>query len=859
MIKKLFSLLAASAVLCGFGDTIAERAASLPSGAWFAAPLTGSASDIVTKGAVAGDIAYMGTGNSTLSSSDESVAGVSFVQKNAGVSASAVHVTSWKTDGGDCGVEGLYGSALMSHYWSTNLGAGDETFTVEVPAAGSYLLQFVVHNQGFVGKAVTLTEVNGEPLSAEERPSIVMGAADSSETWYFGGTFVFAFEMAQAGQFQFTLNYGGLRMYNMIQLRDVTQREVSAPTITSVSAQALASGTTVTLAGVKIGTDQQGIKATDYEVWFASAEQGGPLPAASKVLEHQSAETCSFPVMGLEAGKVYEYSLFVRNSGGVDSHASVGVIDRRPVADRARTMSVGAWLASPLTGSPDDFVSYGSPVRTTKQTEMVYAKGTGGDGSVNNMTFSDSRDGIAGVVSVDPSRSFWQVGDGAGNCGLDNFYGNTILNKFFKPGYANSQATFTVEIPSAGTYVLQFMFHFKNNDSYKIYPVDSPATYVRYSSADASGDWYYGGTLVHKYNAAGPEQLVIHLQYESELLYNMFQLRQVPYEEEPTGDVVEPAVGSVSAAVYGTSVMFSLDDAVVGTDAEGHAAKTYDLYIDRGDGSAVKVLEGLKDGSCKFYDAGLASGSYAYVFTVSNDLGVVSAAKEVCFEVSAGIMTISDLAASLKPGLWLALPMTGDAADIVTDGVLATNANGQAMAYLQTGDKSKALTDASLNCVPFIESTDGFIGVVDADHAYTTRRNVGGGAGTSGMAGVVYGDVLLDKIFKASWGTPGPVTFTVDVPAKGTYLLQMVCHYQGDYDGKWITLLDGAGEPTEHKIRPASDVASGWYYGGTFVHVFTVEEAGPYVFRLFFDHEVEYNMVQLRQVRRDDGLIIYVR
>lgn len=130
MIKKLFSLLAASAVLCGFGDTIAERAASLPLGAWFAAPLTGSASDIVTKGAVAGDIAYMGTGNSTLSSSDESVAGVSFVQKNAGVSASAVHVTSWKTDGGDCGVEGLYGSALMSHYWSTNLGAGDETFTV---------------------------------------------------------------------------------------------------------------------------------------------------------------------------------------------------------------------------------------------------------------------------------------------------------------------------------------------------------------------------------------------------------------------------------------------------------------------------------------------------------------------------------------------------------------------------------------------------------------------------------------------------------------------------------------------------------------------------------------------------------
>ena len=179
------------------------------------------------------------------------------------------------------------------------------------------------------------------------------------------------------------------------------------------------------------------------------------------------------------------------------------------------------------------------------------------------------------------------------------------------------------------------------------------------------------------------------------------------------------------------------------------------------------------------------------------------------------------------------------------------------MAYMSTDKGTDPVSDASVNNVPFIQSTEGFVGNVEA-----SPRGVGqtaAGAGNSGMGGSLYGDTLMDRIFKAGWADSA-VTFTVSVPEKGTYLLQMACHFQGDSDGKEIVLLDENGQRTDIKIRPASATeAEGWYYGGTFVHVFQVEEACAYSFRLDYDHEIEYNMFQLRKVKRNRGTMIMIR
>lgn len=848
MKKLMLAFAACAASVCGFGSTIDEQAANLKPDEWLAAPMTGAASDIVTKGLAAktgnNAIAYINTGLNGYTT-DETVNGVSFSSSRESFTFAPNYQIPGKDDAGNCGLDTYYGNRLMNRYWKGNISgaSGPTTFTITVPAAGTYLMQLVIHHPS----------ANKVYLTADENVAI-FGHGDD---WYYGGTFVHAFTMDAAGPYQFVLQFSGEVVFNMFQLRDITQHEVTKPSIGSVTAQILKSGANIALSGIKIGTDDQGLMATTYDVYFASVEQGGTLPEATKVLTGLDAAACSFVASGLVSGKVYDYAVFIRNSGGMDSKIVTGTLDGRSIADMAKSLPVGSWMASPLTGSVGDFVAYGDPVlyKNKANNEMTYAKGSGSDASVGNMKFRDSRDGIEGVVAADASRSFWQKGDDGGNCGLDNFYGNTILNKYFKPGWGSGLAKFTLDVPGEGTYVLQFMFHRKSGIGKKVYPEEFPAVFVECASADATGDWYYGGTLIYKFNATEAGQLVFNLNYESELLYNMFQLRQVPHEDEPVGEVVEPSIGKASVAVRGRSASFALDDIVIGTDEKGHAAKAYDLYVDRGDGAFVKVVDGVKLEALPFFDANLAAGDYTYNFKIINDKGMESAAKEVKFSVGE-VVTISDRAATLKPGQWLALPMTGDAADIITEGVLAANVKDQSMAYMSTGKGSDPVSDASVNSVPFIQSTEGFVGNVEKSPGRGLGQTASG-AGNAGMGGSVYGDVLMDRIFKAGWAD-SPVTFTVSVPEKGTYLMQLVCHFGGDA-GKKITLLDADGQKTDIEIYPASATeAEGWYYGGTFVHVFEVEEAGTYSFKLDYEHEIEYNMFQLRKVKRNRGLVIVV-
>lgn len=851
MKKLLLAFAACAASVCGFGLTIDEQAANLKPGEWLAVPMTGAASDIVTKGLAAktGDkaIAYINTGLNGYTT-DETVNGVSFSSSRESFTFTPNYQIPGKDDAGNCGLDTYYGNRLMNRYWKGNIsgGSGPTTFTVTVPAAGTYLMQLVIHHPS----------ANKVYLTADDSVAI-FGHGDD---WYYGGTFVHAFTMDAAGPYQFVLQFSGEVVFNMFQLRDITQHEVTKPSIGSVTAQILKSGANITLSGVKVGTDEQGLLATSYDVYFASVEKGGALPEATKVLTGLDAASCSFAVPGFASGKVYDYSVFIRNSGGVDSKIVTGILDGRSIAERAQSLPVGSWAAYRMTGDEKDIVCYGEPAQNNGHA-MAYAVDAG---TLNGVSFIKSTDGVRGYVIVAPSYKFGQTSSGGDKCGLDGtYYGDVLMDKYFKASYAGQNVHFSVDVPSDGTYVMQIVYHhkgsaydqWKNPRACQITLMDNPLIEVSPAS-DESGDWYYGGTMIYKFNADAATTIEFDVSYKFEIVYNMFQLRKVPHEDEPIGEVVEPSIGKASVIIRGRSASFAFENVVIGTDEKGHAAKTYDLYVDRGDDEFVKVVEGVKSETCSFFDANLAAGDYAYKFKIVNDKGVESEAKDVEFSVGE-VVTISDRAATLKPGQWLALPMTGDAADIITEGVLATNAQGQPMAYMSTDKGTDPVSDASVNNVPFIQSTEGFVGNVEA-----SPRGVGqtaAGAGNSGMGGSLYGDTLMGRIFKAGWADSA-VTFTVSVPEKGTYLLQMACHFQGDSDGKEIVLLDENGQRTDIKIRPASATeAEGWYYGGTFVHVFKVEEACTYSFRLDYDHEIEYNMFQLRKVKRNRATIIMVK
>ena len=857
--KKLLLAFAACAVVFGAkAETMNERVAKLKPGEWLAAQMTGSASDIVTKGSPAAftsggktkNMTYMLTADEKNFKTDDSVGGVQFIQSRDGVALDRWwNYIKTETGAGDCGLGGTIYGKMMDGYWKANVGTGDETFTVTVPAAGTYLVQLVVHHK-------STTSVS----SKDDESAVISCFAENPGDWYYGGTLVHVFDVDAAGAYSFTLKYTGEVLYNMFQLRDITKHEVLKPSIASVTTIPLKAGVNMTLLGAKPGTDEEGIRVSDYDVYFAAVEQGGVLPEAKKVLSNQIDESCTFLATGLESGKVYDYALTIRNAAGIESKAKKGVIDLRSIADRAKTLPVGSWMACPMTGDASDIVAYGESAQNNGHA-MAYAVDSG---TLNGVEFTKSYDGVSGYMVAATGYKFKDntASDG-GNCGLDDFYGNTIMGKYFKARYGSGVAHFTVDVPDEGTYVMQMAFHYGSKtgkDKYQISLVENPSVCVRYAAGSSAEDWYYGGTFVYKFNAAEAGQIVFELDYGTEVIYNMFQLRKVPHEDEPAGDVVEPSIGSISAKVRGRSVAVPLGDIIIGTDEKGRAALTYDVYVDRDGTGAELMLAGQKKDSVLVVDKDLLSGEHAYTFTIVNDKGIESKGKEVSFEVAEGVETISDRAARMKPGQWLALPMTGDAADIVSEGVLATNANGNAMAVMVTGDKNSYMTDSSVNDVPFLQALSGVSGkvMVGGDRVFAFG-DTGTDAGTCGLGGVLYGDALMGGYYKAGYGSGAPVKFTVEVPAKGTYLMQLACHFQGDSDGKEIVLLDGDGQKTDVKIRPASDVLGGWYYGGTFLHVFKAEEAGTFEFQLWYDHEVEFNMFQLRKVKRNRGMYVIIK
>ena len=213
--------------------SIAEAAAVLAPGYWYAAPLTGDPADIVTNGTMA-TTTVAGKGNKSLSGAKSwgQVNGVDFGGSwsgDGGMTSSPHGVSQGKDFGtaATCGVEGQYGQFLKNAFDSgSNDGPCTFAFSGLDPAK-TYLVQYVIHSTD-TGHTADVMGLNG-------LKSIRLGATDPSDDWYYGGTLIHVFRPAQDGTYSLVIDYrkngaAANAIVNAFQVREIEEREAPAAT-----------------------------------------------------------------------------------------------------------------------------------------------------------------------------------------------------------------------------------------------------------------------------------------------------------------------------------------------------------------------------------------------------------------------------------------------------------------------------------------------------------------------------------------------------------------------------------------------------------------------------------------------------
>ena len=704
----------------GAGSSINEQAATLKPGGWLAAPMTGSASDIVNIGEVAktGDhpIAYAQTSLSGYTT-DDSVNGVYFANSRESFTFSPYfNFIAGKDDGSNCGLDTYYGNKILAHYWKGNISgtSGATTFTVTVLAAGTYLMQLVIHH----------TSTDKVYLTADEDVAIYGGKdkKSSGDDWYYGGTFVHAFKMDAAGVYEFELQYDGEVLFNMFQLREIPQV--------------------------------------------------------------------------------------------------------RTIAEKASELESGEWMAAPLTGDPSDILTLGESVTYTKGNEVytnAYAAGA------NSMTEA----GHTSVGGIAFANGYYKNLSGGGNawadvhgdCGLTGDYAKLLDSLYFKDDV--HELTFTIGSESypalevGADYVIQLFFHSAyagggQDWTQDTVTVDTDKT-VKFGAASSDDDWYYGGTLVHRFTAA-ESSYSFTLTYSGHAVYNAFVIRKIVPPVEP----VAPSFELVASGVENATATISLTKVVKGTDSTGATAATaYDVFAYKGDDptAAVEVASDQSGTTADFQVSDLAAGTSVYHVYIVNDQGVSSATNTVRVM---NVQSINKMAAALAPGDWLAAPMTGSPSDIVNIGTLAE--------YKDTWGTGK-MTYANCVCEGDVSVNGVPLGV-----GYGSGHEERGFSSMPNDKKTGYGACDIDsaceyaKILDTGreyWMSTGARTFTLSGLGAGTnYLVQVIIHHKG----RAKSTATAGGQTIYYG---AADSSEEWYYGGTLIHVFTAP-ADTYEFTIDF-------------------------
>ena len=360
----------------------------------------------------------------------------------------------------------------------------------------------------------------------------------------------------------------------------------------------------------------------------------------------------------------------------------------------------------------------------------------------------------------------------------------------------DGKATFTFKGLTKGhKYLVEFFVH--DHDQAKTVTAPDGETAITYGGTG----WQYGGILRGTFTAEGATHDVV-LTYSDSGSYmlNALQLRDIDaVEEAPVYTLTIPAkTGLALDSVTTNSVPVTPVEDVYSIVSNTEVTITFTAAsgyeLDGNDGVVTKTIKSNYTFVDADYPAVKESGGDEPVPTGD----IEAAAKELAL------------------GCWLAMPLTGDPSDIVTNGVLTTRTvNGQVKKL------SGAKSYGTVNGVDFGGSWSGDGGMTSSPNSVSRNKDFGSSA-TCGIEGQ-YGQVLKNAF--DSGNNDGPCTFLFSGldPAK-TYLVQYIIHSTDA--GHTATVTDVKGAKSIH--LGATDSSDDWYYGGTLIHVFKPAQDGTY-------------------------------
>ena len=546
-----------------------------------------------------------------------------------------------KTDGNDEGASGDYGTLLKTVYTYNSLGDYSLTFN-NLEAGKRYLAQIIVHYN------------NGNPVLTVKDTSVTVKpyVPYPPDQWKYGGSLVCVF-VAEGSSQTFTLTYSNETpcTFNAVQLRCLDAAPVETdPAIGTATVKAKGAKATVSLANVKLGTDDKCVAATKYSVAYKL--NGG---AAVTALENQTASAVDFEITGLADG---EYAGEVWITTDTPKTSASKAIDFK-----INTSAPAAgWTAEPMSAEEDAIITDGEFV-------CGYARTWGGGTyTVNGVTFTAFQDGgdfrnesKNPHVSVSSSNFDWS--NDLGNEGVPGDLGE-ILKNGFAGWKLTGEVTFTLKgLEKGESYLVQMIIH-RNGQSYTV-----TETETEKSIKVGGSGWTYGGSLVGTF-VADDTTHAFTLDYGGEFVLNAIQVRKI---DGLTPSKSEPVIGSVTATVANrsTTATISLADIQLGTDDEGVAATKYAVVYSLNGATEVTNLVAQTASSAEFAINGLADGDYTCAVKIVTDKGKASAAKNAAFTIDTALHPVAPAIGSVKAVL------SGSKATIkLADIVLGTNAEG---------------------------------------------------------------------------------------------------------------------------------------------------------------------------------------
>ncbi len=340
----------------------------------------------------------------------------------------------------------------------------------------------------------------------------------------------------------------GDRPINAVQVRNLGEGGgviVIAPSITSADSSVSGSNATVSLSGIKLGTDDEGVAATSYAVSYTL--NGGAAVAA---LSNQTGTSASFQISDLADGSyTCEVTITTDKNKSATKSVSFAVSTSGQGGGGGEPVEAG-WTGSALGATS-------ASIRTDGTLKYAYA---GGNYTVNGVAFLAS----SGLINNE-NCVVWEGTGGAlpatptpPSAVTDSAYKNLLGHCWWASGKGRKIQLNNLE--SGKQYLVQIIAF---NQTYTTQSATAPdgTTTVKFCGTG----WEYGSSLVGVFTANGTSEEFT-IEYSGNACINAIQVRELPADApvEPDAPVIGGEGVDVPFAVSSDKVAITISNAASG-------------------------------------------------------------------------------------------------------------------------------------------------------------------------------------------------------------------------------------------------------------------------------------------------------